>query len=254
MADMPVESSVGAVVRSHHMSRGRGRRAVLSLVAVSAAFLAAAPAVHAGDDDDVDLLNPGWSDRVGNSIKSGMERTTKMMGFGKPQAPPPAEAPSGCPTIAVLDGTQSQRVMATGANDNQGVRYQYSLFNVGRQCSIAGGRISLKVGAGGRVLLGPAGAAGHFDIPIRVVVFSEVSQKPVESKLYRVSAAVQAGQTGAPFQFVSDSLVVPLAAGQTGADYSIKVGFDAKGTDAAKPAKAKRGHRKPIESAAAASQ
>lgn len=224
---------------------------MLALVAVSAALLATAPAVHAGDDDDVDVLNPGWSDKIGNSIKGSMESTTKMMGFGKPTPPPPAEAPSGCPTIAVLDGTQSQRVMAAGASDNSGVRYQYSLFNVGRECSIVGGRIALKVGAGGRVLLGPAGAAGHFDIPIRVVVFSEVSQKPVESKLFRVSASVPAGQSGAPFEFVSDSLVLPLAAGQTGADYSIKVGFDAKGTDAAKPAKAKRSKHKPIESAAA---
>jgi len=180
-----------------------------------------------------------------------MENTTKMMGFGKPTPPPPPEAPSGCPTIGILDGTQSQRVMAPGGSDNQSVRYQYSLFNVGRECTISGGRIALKVGAGGRVLLGPAGSAGHFDIPIRVVVFSEVSQKPVESKLFRVPASVPTGQAGAPFQFVSDNLVVPMAAGQHGTDYSIKVGFDAKGTDAAGPAKPRHGRHKPVQSAAA---
>lgn len=223
-------------------------RVAFGLAAASVAILAVVPAVYAGDDDDLDVLNPGWSDKIGNSIKGGMASTTKMMGFGKPQAPPPVEAPSGCPTIAILDGTQSQRIMAAGASDNSGVRYQFSLLNVGRECSISGGRIALKIGAGGRVLLGPAGAAGRFDVPIRVVVFNEVSQKPVESKLYRVSASVPAGQVGAPFQFVSDSLVVP---GQRGTDYSIKVGFDSKGTDAAKPAKAHRGKHKPVESAAA---
>ena len=212
--------------------------------------LASASAAWAADDDE-DILNPGWSDRVGKSIKDGMESAGKKIGLGKPTPPPPAESPSGCPTIGILDGTQSQRVMAAGGTDNQGVRYQYSLFNVGRECSMAGGRVALKVGADGRVLLGPAGAPGHFDIPIRVVVYNELTQKPIESKLYRVSASVPAGQSGAPFQFVSDSLVVPLAAGGSGRDYSIKVGFDAKGTDAARPAKAGRHKRKPVDTAAA---
>ena len=198
------------------------------------------------------MLNPGWSDRVAKSVKNQMEKATKAVGFGKPTPPPPSESPSGCPTIGILDGTQSQRVMAAGASDNQGVRYQYSLFNVGRECSTSGGRIALKIGADGRVLLGPAGAPGHFDIPIRVVVYNELSQKPVESKLYRVSASVPAGQTGAPFQFVSDNLVVPLGAGRSGTDYSIKVGFDAKsGGGDARAAKAARHKRKPVESAAA---
>ena len=221
----------------------------LVCAAVSLVLVSSAAAVHAEDDED--LLNPSWSDRFGKSVKNQMERATKAVGIGKPAPPPPLESPSGCPTIGILDGTQSQRVMAAGASDNQGVRYQYSLFNVGRECSMAGGRIALKIGADGRVLLGPAGAPGHFDVPIRVVIYSELSQKPVESKLYRVSASVPAGQAGAPFQFVSDNLVVPLGAGRSGADYSIKVGFDAKGTDAARPAKAARHKRKPVESAAA---
>ena len=228
-------------------------RAALQIAAVSAVLVSSVPVVHAGDDIDEDILTPSWSDSFGKSFQNGMTSATKMMGFGKPTPPPPPEAPSGCPTIAILDGTQSQRVMATGASDNQGVRYQFSLFNVGRECSMSGRRISLRVGAGGRVLLGPAGSAGHFDVPIRVVVYSELAQKPVESKLYRVSASVPAGQTGSSFQFASDSIVVPLGAGQSGRDYSIKVGFDSKGTDTgARPAKtARHSRRKPVESAAA---
>ncbi len=227
-------------------------RAFATLVCVTATAACLGSTLVAHAEDDVDVLNPTWSDKIGKSISNGMASTTKAIGLGgKPIAPPPSEAPSGCPTIAILDGTQSQRVMAPGGTDNQSVRYQYSLFNVGRECSISGNRIAMKIGAGGRVLLGPAGAAGRFDIPIRVVVYSERAQKPIESKLYRVAASVASGQDGAPFQFVSDSLVVPLGAGQTGADYSIKVGFDSKGTAAeAKPGKAHRGKHKPVESAA----
>lgn len=217
------------------------RAAWLALLAASAVVVSAA-SVQAADDDDYGL-NPSWSDRLSENMKEQIGKAEKAIGVGRPTGPAPVENPSGCPSIAILDGTEAQRVMAPGATGNQGLRYQYSLYDVARECTLAGGRMSVKVGAGGRVLLGPAGAAGHFDVPIRVVVFSEIEHKPVESKLFRVSASVGPGQVGAPFQFVSDSVVVPIAAGRSGNDYSIKVGIDGKsGTDgpASKPAR----HRK----------
>ena len=145
--------------------------------------------------------------------------------------------------------------MSPGATGNEGLRYQYSLHDVGRECSISGGRIGVKVGANGRVLLGPVGAAGHFDVPIRVVVFSDADQKPVESKLFRVPATVGGGQASVPFEFVSDMINVPVAAGRTAADYSIKVGIDAgKGGDRAPSASAKAARHRLRKEAAAISQ
>ncbi len=216
-----------------------GRVASLVLLAISVVGISAG-SVQAADDEDYGL-NPSWSDKLSDSMKEQITKAQKAVGLGKPLGPAPVENPSGCPSIAILDGTEAQRVMAPGATGNQGLKYQYSLYDVARECTMAGGRMSVKVGAGGRVLLGPVGAAGRFDVPIRVVVFSEIEHKPVESKLFRVSAAVGTGQAGAPFQFVSDSLVVPIATGRTGNDYSIKVGLDGAGSaDATKPAR----HRK----------
>lgn len=211
----------------------------LSLVAVQPAR---------ADDDDEDSAS--FTDKIGDSIKNTFNGAGKAVGLGsKPDLPPPVEAPSGCPTIAILDGTAGQRVMAAGATGNQGVRYQFSLSRVGRQCSISGGEVSIKVAADGRVLLGPSGSAGTFDVPIRVVVFSEVEQKPVTSKLYRVPASVGAGQGGAPFQFLSDNIVVPVS-GSASTDYSIKVGIDVgKGGDAGPVKKGKRHKQKPVASA-----
>ena len=213
----------------------RSRRVGVALFA-GIALAAIAPA-HADDDD------PGWSDRLGESFKSGMTSATKAMGFGKPTPPPAKESPSGCPTIAILDGTTSSRVMAAGATGNEGLKYQYSLLNVGRECSTAGNRMSVKIGANGRVLLGPAGAAGHFEVPIRVVIVSMLDGKPVESKLYRVPANVASGQPSVPYEFVSDSILVPIGAGRTGDDYAIKVGIDGgKGADVG--AKVTKVHRR----------
>ena len=209
---------------------GRGPAAAL-LVGTLAAGVACAPGAQAADDAD-DGLSSSWSDKISDSFKNGITKATHAVGLGKPPGPAPKEAPSGCPSIAILDGTQVSRVMAPGATGNAGLRYQYSLYDVGRECTLAGSQVSVKVGAGGRVLLGPAGAAGHFDVPIRVVVFSEVEQKPVQSKLFKVPATMAAGQASVPFQLVSDAMAVSIPAGRSAGDYSIKVGIDAGKSDA----------------------
>ena len=221
-----------------------------ALLALLAGFAIGVPiaSVQAADDEDYGL-NPSWSDKLSASMKEQIGKAEKVIGVGRPTGPAPLENPSGCPSIAILNGTEAQRIMAPGATGNQGLRYQYSLYNVARECTMAAGRMSVKVGAGGRVLLGPAGAAGQFDVPIRVVVFSEIDHKPVESKLFRVSTSVGAGQAGAPFQFVSDSVVVPIAAGRTGDDYSIKVGIDGKTGANGPPAKPTRHRKKDVATA-----
>ena len=212
--------------------------------------LASAPTPGSIDDGEQD----SWSQAISDKMKDSISAATARMGMNKPPGPAPLEAPSGCPTISLLPGTESQRVMSPGASGNQGLRYQYTLATVGRECTISGDRVSIKVGADGRVLLGPAGAAGRFDVPIRVAVFSEAQGKPVESKLFKMGVAVPAGQASVPFQFVSDSVVVRIPPGRTG-EYSIKVGIDGGGkADAG--TKAKHASRKkkgaPAEETAAA--
>lgn len=213
--------------------------AACGLLAMAAVAQSSVPAL-AGDDEDYGM-EKSWSDKIGDSISETMKGAQKAVGLAKPTPPPTPEAPSGCPTIAVLDGTQAQRVMAPGATGNEGLRYQFAIYNVGRECTRSGGRIGLKVGADGRVLLGPVGAPGHFDVPIRVVVFDEAAQKPIESKLYRVPVNIPGGGSAAPFQFVSDTIGITIPGNRSAADYSIKVGLDgAKGMGDAAP----KGHRR----------
>ena len=226
---------------------GWPRTAALVGVALIGSGLVGAAA--AKDDDEED----SWSQAISEKMKDTIGAATARMGLNWPPGPAPAEAPSGCPTIALLPGTESQRVMAPGATGNQGLRYQFTLATVGRECTISGNRVSIRVGADGRVLLGPMGAAGRFDVPIRVAVVSEAQGKPVESKLFRMGVSVPAGQASTPFQFVSDAVVVQIPQGHT-AEYSIKVGIDggAKAGDAGgKVKRASRRKRDPQETAAA---
>jgi hypothetical protein len=226
-------------------SRRAGSGIVL-LAMLATAGVTMWPAMASADDDDG--LSQSWSDKLSDGLKNTIGGATKAMGMGKPAGPPPKESPSGCPTIAILDGTEVQRVMAPGTTGNAGLKYQYSLYNVGRECSLSGGRMSVKIGADGRVLLGPAGTPSRFDVPIRVVVYSEVTQKPVESRLFRVPVTMGGGQASVPFQFVSDNINVTIAGGSVATDYSIKVGIDgAKGGATATPTRTSRAHRRQKE-------
>ena len=99
-----------------------------------------------------------------------------------------------------------------------------------------GGRLQLKVGVAGRVLIGPAGEPGTFTISIRIAVRNDTTQTAVNSQLVRVSASVAPSDTQAAFSYVTEPVSVPMVA-HPDEDYTILVGFDtsAKSTDKAPP-------------------
>jgi hypothetical protein len=190
---------------------------------------------RAADDDEDNSGGNGFTDNIGAGIVNAVGGVKKVFGLGKPPAPPVNESPSGCPEIEVLDGTGAQRVMANADAGNLGVKYQYAISDVGRECHVANNQMVLKVGVTGRVLLGPAGAPGGFDVPIRIAVVDQLDQKPAFSKLYKVAASIPQGRTATPYALVADSVVIPFSAGKTASSYSIKIGIDTGKADSGKP-------------------
>ena len=154
-----------------------------------------------------------------------------------------ADGPLQCPAIDVLDGTAAYRTYAGTDQSNGSVRYQFSMGEVARECTRSGGQILLKVGVSGRVLLGPAGTAGSFTVPVRIAVRRESDQKAAVTKLYAAPAAIAAGETSTDFQVVSAPIAVPFVTSQADGDYTILVGFDAAKPAAAAPKPHGRGRR-----------
>ena len=146
-----------------------------------------------------------------------------------PAAAHPGEDPLQCPTIEVLDGTSSYRTFAGADQTNENVRYQFSMGDIARDCTRSGNEILLKVGAEGRVLLGPAGSPGSFKVPVRIAVRRDSDQKPAAAKLYQVPTTIAPGETAGSFTIVSDPIAVPFLHAHADDDYTILVGFDAAG-------------------------
>jgi hypothetical protein len=174
---------------------------------------------------------------------SPLQKIGNLIAFNKlfpGSAPlPQTEAAVECPVIEVQDGTASVRTYA-GEQTNRNVRYGFALGDIARECSKAGDTLVLKVGAEGRVLLGPAGSPGSFTVPIRVAVRNDSTQKVVYSQLNRVEAAVPPGGTEGAFTFVSEPFSVPFVA-HPDEDYTVLVGFD---PTAGTPVAAKGGRKR----------
>ncbi|MGH6812117.1 MAG: hypothetical protein ACREDM_07145 [Methylocella sp.] len=140
-----------------------------------------------------------------------------------------------CPEVLILEGTAASQAYAGTPPSNENLRYQYSLTDTARECTLEGDQLAIKIGVAGRVLLGPAGSPGSFSVPVRMAVLREQNNEPITSKLYRATVTVPASDTQADFTIVSEPLRVPFIQDHAEDDYTIKVGID-EGAGADKPA------------------
>jgi hypothetical protein len=163
--------------------------------------------------------------------------TDKLGGwfFGKSSTPPargdnqPGPAVEvDCPSVAVRQGAATLAITEPGAESSpMTTRYQVSLGQMARECALLGGTMTMKVGVEGRVLLGPAGAPGQVDIPLRMAVVQEGTvPKTVLSKFYKLAVAIPPGQTSVPFVHVEQDLTFPTPRGADFESYIVYVGFD----------------------------
>ncbi len=143
--------------------------------------------------------------------------------FGMGQSGPEKIQPTGlkCPVVIVQDGASELRIEANGA-----VRYQISIANVARDCAPeSAGGLGVRVGVEGRVLIGPAGAAGSYFGPLRITVRDDANNRTVGTKSYSVGANVPTGVGQAPFQLVSDPVLVPITPENGPEAFTILVGL-----------------------------
>ena len=148
----------------------------------------------------------------------------------KPIVRPVASVDINCPPVDVSDGGAAYRV---GGEDNASVRYQFTIGDTARQCDPAGpGQASIKVGVKGEVVVGPAGSAGTYSVPLKIAITREGDEKPVYSKTFKVEATTD-GVTAGAFQIVTESILVPMPTLQLADIYTISVGFEGGGRGAA---------------------
>lgn len=138
-----------------------------------------------------------------------------------PPPMPPMLEPAHCPQVDVITGGAAIRSYAGAAGDNRALRSQISIANVARECvSTIDGFYDIKLGVEVRALLGPRGAPGRFEAPLRILLRNNTTT--FDSRQVRVSATVPPGQTQGSALVVEENLRVPASVGQ---NYLIEVGL-----------------------------
>jgi hypothetical protein len=168
------------------------------------------------------------------SSQSLTDRFKSLFG-GKSDAPPPTIVTPGeppaeinCPPVAIRAGASTYAVAAPGkqavGND---VRFQATITKTARECVQSGAEITAHIGIQGRIIVGPAGAPGSIEIPVRVaVVQGGVGEKVIATKAYRTTVTMTNEEGSEPFTLVADDMVYPVPSVNDADKYIFYIGFD----------------------------
>lgn len=133
-----------------------------------------------------------------------------------------------CPPAQIREGTQLFRKYERGKEgDDEAIVVQGSITETARECSYSADvtTVFIKVGVAGRAVLGPRGAPGTYEMPVRIAVITP-SGEPLSSQLFKVPATIPEGATNTDFSHVQEGIVATLSIPDDIYGYRIYVGFD----------------------------
>jgi hypothetical protein len=223
------------------MTRERAGKSRAHAVMSVAALVAALFGSGCSSSSLLDASQPQPSPQSAGSAdapksSSFRERMTALFG-GRSAPPAHAEASAAaaqpvasndCPTIDVRSGASTYVVGPPGAEPTATtLRYQATLAQTARECTVIAGNMTVKVGVQGRVILGPAGGPGQIEVPLRLALVQEgVEPKTIWTKAYRVPVTIPPEQSNVPFVHIEEDITFPLPPPAELAAYVVYVGFD----------------------------
>ncbi len=109
----------------------------------------------------------------------------------------------GCPKLKIWPTGKQLTIYERGAVGNtMAIRHRGEISKVARECVMGQGRMTVKFGVSGRLLLGPKGKSGATSLPMLVYVTGPTGKKIMTQKL-KVAVNVPAGKPFAYFSSVN---------------------------------------------------
>lgn len=189
--------------------------------------------------------SPPPADSSGGSSFTQRIRNVFSSGTASGQEKVAATAPSGpdpnldCPGVTVRSGAATLGVNTPGADPSPtNLRFQATISQTARECAVSAGSMTMKIGIQGRVILGPAGTAGKFEVPMRLALVREgIEPRTIWTKLYRVPVTISPGESNVPFVQVEEGMTFPVPGREDLEAYVVYVGFDPNALAPEKPTK-----------------
>jgi hypothetical protein len=136
-----------------------------------------------------------------------------------------ADSNFGCPKFIIWQRDRNLTVYEAGrAGDGLAIVHQGEITQTARECQVEPGRVTVKYGFSGRVLLGPKGKAGNVTMPVAVFVSDTKHQRIAGDKL-KVDVSVAPEQPIGYFSAVR-TMSFALPEGTRPADFEVYVGFE----------------------------
>ncbi len=131
----------------------------------------------------------------------------------------------GCPRFQVWSRDNSLTQFADGqVGDSLAVIYRGEITRTARECQIEPGRVTVKYGFSGRVLLGPKGQAGRVTLPVNIFVTDAKRERIAADKMV-VSADVSVESPIGYFSQVK-TVTFNIPQGTRPGEYEVFVGFE----------------------------
>ncbi|MEO0620409.1 MAG: hypothetical protein AAFZ01_14150 [Pseudomonadota bacterium] len=141
-------------------------------------------------------------------------------------APAPVSPGSrGCPAFVVWPRDRNLTVYAPGEDgDSLSVIQRGEITKTARECQASPGRVVVRYGFSGRVLLGPRGKPGTFTLPISVFVTDYKRQK-VQTQQHQIQVTVP---TTRPIGYFSkvETVTIEVPQGVRPDDFQLFVAFE----------------------------
>jgi hypothetical protein len=139
----------------------------------------------------------------------------------------PGGANAHCPQVVAWPNDRLLTVYQPGHDgDALSVVHRGEITKISRECQLYSGRMIVKYGFAGRVLLGPKGKPGTVSMPISIRA-ADANKATLATDKMTVSATVPPGNPVGYFSMVRE-ITIPIQVGTRPEDYKIFVAF-AKG-------------------------
>ena len=143
-----------------------------------------------------------------------------------PSAAPAANYADGrsptCPQVVAWPNERLHTSYQRGHDGDQNfVVYRGEITKLSRECRFYGGRVVVKYGYAGRVLLGPKGYAGTFTLPVSISATDAYKAQIARDRM-SVRVTIPGNQTVGYFSMVRE-ISLPVRAGTRLEDYKIYV-------------------------------
>jgi len=131
----------------------------------------------------------------------------------------------GCPKFVVWPRDRVLTVYEGGLEgDGLAIVQRGEITKTARECQVSPGRVTIRYGFSGRVLLGPRGKPGTYVLPISVFV-TDFKREKVQTQQHRISVTIPDTKPIGYFSKV-ESVTFDVPQGVRPDDFQLFVGFD----------------------------